>query len=130
MNKIKVKEIIGITPKRIIHFRNLKGYARIYRDIPLSKIEYLENEWHGTNITLLVIAIVLLLIGFFFLLNIFFWFISILFFIPGIILLVKALKQEGHFLINNDKWKFNFKKREHIRIIEEIIQNIYYLQAS
>ena len=50
-------------------------------------------------------------------------------FILGIILLVKALKQKGHFLINNDDWKFEFKRREDMRIIEEIIQNIYYLQS-
>jgi len=127
--KTKKQEIIGLTPKRIIHFQKLKGQARIYRDIPLSKIEYLENEWHGINIIMLVIAIIILIIGISFLLNIYLMILSILFFIPGIILLIKALKQKGHFLINNDEWKFKFKKREHIRIIEEIIKNIYYLQT-
>lgn len=38
-------------------------------------------------------------------------------------------QKQSHFLINNDDWKFEFKRREDIQIIEKIIQNIYYLQS-
>ena len=128
-DKAKLSEIVGVTQKRVFHFQKLKGYDRIYRDIPLSKIKYLENEWHSINIVKLIIAIILIAIGIGLLMNIFLMFFSIIPFIPGIILLIKALKQKGHFLINNNDWKFEFRRREDIRIIEEIIQNIYYLQS-
>ena len=114
-DKTKLSEIVGVTQKRVFHLQKLKGYDRIYRDIPLSKVKYLENKWHSRNIVMLIIAIILIVL--------------IIPFILGIILLVKALKQKGHFLINNDDWKFEFKRREDMRIIEEIIQNIYYLQS-
>lgn len=128
-DKTKLSEIVGVTQKRVFHFQKLKGYDRIYRDIPLSKIKYLENEWHSINILKLIIGIILIVIGIGFLLNRFLMFFSIIPFIPGIILVIKALKQKGHFLINNDDWKFKFRRREDMRIIEEIIQNIYYLQS-
>ena len=38
--------------------------------------------------------------------------------------------QKLNFSINNDDWKFEFKRREDIRIIEEMIKNIYYLQSQ
>ena len=126
----KMEEIVGMTSKRVFHFQQLKGNDRIYRDIPISKVEYLENVWHGYNIKLLVIAIILFIIGFFFLLDRYFWFIAIIFFIAAIILLVKALQNYGYFLINNDEWKFTFGKRADIKTIEEIIQNIYYIQSE
>ena len=128
-DKAKLHEIVGVTQKRVFHFQKLKGYDRIYRDIPLSKIKYLENEWHSINILKLIIGIILIVIGIGFLLNRFLMFFSIIPFIPGIILVIKALKQKGHFLINNNDWKFEFRRRDDIRIIEEIIQNIYYLQS-
>jgi len=128
-DKTELSEIVGVTQKRVFHFQKLKGYNRIYRDIPLSKIKYLENEWHSINILKLIIGIILIVIGIGFLLNMFLMFFSIIPFIPGIILIIKALKQKGHFLINNNDWKFEFRRREDIRIIEEIIQNIYYLQS-
>ena len=128
-DKTKLSEIVGVTQKRVFHFQKLKGYDRIYRDIPLSKVKYLENEWHSINILKLIIGIILIVIGIGFLLNRFLMFFSIIPFIPGIILVIKALKQKGHFLINNNDWKFEFRRREDIRIIEEIIQNIYYLQS-
>ena len=128
-DKTKLSEIVGVTQKRVFHFQKLKGYDRIYRDIPLSKVKYLENEWHSINILKLIIGIILIVIGIGFLLNRFLMFFSIIPFIPGIILVIKALKQKGHFLINNNDWKFEFRRRDDIRIIEEIIQNIYYLQS-
>ena len=43
------------TTKRIFHLQTFKGRTRIYRDIPISKIEYIENFWKdrklGNNIT-------------------------------------------------------------------------------
>ncbi len=70
-DKTKLSEIVGVTQKRVFHFQKLKGYDRIYRDIPLSKIKYLENEWHSINILKLIIGIILIVIGISFLLNMF-----------------------------------------------------------
>ena len=129
-NPNKIKEIVAVTTKRVFHLQQLKGYNRIYRDIPLSKVKYLENVWHGYNIKLLVISIILFIIGIAFIMNLYLWFISIGFFIPAIILLVKALKNYGYFLINNNDWKFTFRRRADVKVIEDIIQNIYFLQAD
>lgn len=128
-DKATLSEMVGVTNKRVFHFQNLKKYDRIYRDIPLSQVKYLENAWHSINILKLILGIILLVIGVGFLLNRFLMFFSIIPFILGIILIIKALKQKGYFLINNDDWKFKFKRREDIQIIEEIIKNIYYLQS-
>jgi len=114
-DKATLSEMVGVTNKRVFHFQNLKGYDRIYRDIPLSQVKYLENAWHSINVLMLIIGIIFIAL--------------IIPFILGIILIVKALKQKGHFLINNDDWKFEFKRKDDIRTIEEIIQNIYYLQS-
>ena len=124
----KMKEVVGMTKKRVFHFQQLKGYDRIYRDIPLSKVKYLETVWHGYNIKLLVVAIILFIIGIVFVTNL--WFVSIGVFIFAIILLVKALKNYGYFLINNDDWKFHFKRRDDLKLVEQIIQDIYYLQSE
>jgi len=128
-DKATLSEMVGVTNKRVFHFQNLKKYDRIYRDIPLSQVKYLENAWHSINLLKLILGIILLVIGVGFLLNRFLMFFSIIPFIPGIILIIKALKQKGYFLINNDDWKFKFKRREDIQNIEEIIKNIYYLQS-
>ena len=125
----KLSEMVGVTNKRVFHFQALKGNDRIYRDIPLSQVKYLENGWHSINILKLIIGIILIAIGIGLLLNIYLIFFSIIPLIPGIILLMKALKQRGYFLINNDDWKFEFTRKENIGYIEEIIQNIYYLQS-
>lgn len=128
-DKATLSEMVGVTNKRVFHFQNLKKYDRIYRDIPLSQVKYLENAWHSINFLKLILGIILLVIGVGFLLNRFLMFFSIIPFIPGIILIIKALKQKGYFLINNDDWKFKFRRREDIQNIEEIIKNIYYLQS-
>ena len=60
----KVKtNILGITNKRVFHFKKLKGYDRIYRDVPLPKISYIENAWHARNLLLLAISTILLIVG-------------------------------------------------------------------
>lgn len=128
-DKRNLSEILGVTNKRVFHFQNLKGYDRIYRDIPLSHVKYLENGWHSINILKLIIGIILILIGVGLLMNIYVMFFSIIPLIPGIILVIKALKQKGYFLINNNDWKFEFTRKENIQYIEEIIQNIYFLQS-
>lgn len=128
-DKATLREMVGVTNKRVFHIQNLKKYDRIYRDIPLSQVKYLENAWHSINLLKLIIGIILIVIGIGLLSNVFTMFVSIILFVIGIILIVKALKQKGHFLINNDDWKFEFKRKDDIRTIEEIIQNIYYLQS-
>lgn len=97
------RNVLGVTQKRVFHFRSLKGFERTYRDVPLSNILYLENAWHDRNLILLVL---------------------------GMIFLVKGLKQYGSFLINNDEWKFHFKRKEDIKKIEEIIQEIYFIKGE
>lgn len=129
-DKTKLSEVVGVTKKRVFHFQNLKGYDRIYRDIPLVHVKYLENEWHSIHILKLILGIIFIVIGIGLLMSLFFLFFWIIPFIIGIILIKKALKQKGHFLINNNDWKFEFRRREDIRIIEEMIKNIYYLQSQ
>ena len=128
-DKTKLSEVVGVTNKRVFHFQNLKKHDSIYRDIPLSQVQYLENAWHSINILLLIIGLIFIVIGIGLLSNRYLMFFSIIPFIPGIILIIKALKHKGYFLINNDDWKFEFRRREDIRIIEEMIKNIYYLQS-
>ena len=126
-----LKDIVGVTEKRVFHFRNLKGYDLIYRDIPLTQVKYLENAWHSINIVKLIIAIILIIIGVGLIFTPWlFYFIAPILLIVGIILLVKALKQNGYFLINGDDWKFEFRKRDNIKTIEKIIQEIYYLIST
>ncbi|MHA1148020.1 MAG: hypothetical protein ACTSR8_07210 [Promethearchaeota archaeon] len=121
--KIK-SNILGVTKNRIFHFTNLKGYDRIYREIPVDKITYIENQWHDKNKILLAIGAILLLVGFIAL----FFIIGIVFLIAGIILIVKSMKQYGLLTINNEDWTFKFYDREAIRQIEVLIENFYNLE--
>jgi len=131
-----VKNILGITEQRVFHYKSYKKRERFYRDIPLFKIKYLENAWKDINLALVIIgAILCLLGGFFFLLfminlmynNILPLFVAVPLIIIGIILLIKGLKQRGYLLINNEKWKFEFRKQSDINKIEEFIRKIYSL---
>ncbi len=129
----KVKEnILGITNKRIFHFKKLKGYDRIYRDVPLSKISYIENAWHARNLILLVISAIFLIIGLGILVTP--GFIGPIIGTPlmliGLIFLLKGLKQYGYLMINGEDWKFNFNRKEDIKSIEKFIQEIYFIKSE
>lgn len=128
------RNVLGVTQKRVFHFRSLKGFERTYRDVPLSNILYLENAWYDRNLILLVLGMIFLISGVI-LLSTFMQFIglqiiSLVLIVIGIIFLVKGLKQYGSFLINNDEWKFHFKRKEDIKKIEEIIQEIYFIKGE
>ena len=129
----KVKEnILGITNKRVFHFKKLKGYDRIYRDVPLSKISYIENAWHARNLMLLVISAIILIIGLsvMFTIGYFVFMIGTLLIVIGLIILLKGLKQYGYLMINGEDWKFNFNRKEDIKSIEKFIQEIYFIKSE
>ncbi len=129
----KVKEnILGITNKRVFHFKKLKGYDRIYRDVPLSKISYIENAWHARNLMLLVISAIILIIGLsvMFTIGYFVFMIGTLLIVIGLIILLKGLKQYGYLMINGEDWKFNFGRKEDIKSIEKFIQEIYFIKSE
>lgn len=129
----KVKEnVLGITNKRVFHFKKLKGHDRIYRDVALTKISYLENAWHNRNLLFLVVGAILLIIGlsFLFMLYPFYIFIGIILVIPGIILIMKGLKQFGYLLINGEDWRFNFYSKEDINSIENFIREVYFITSE
>ncbi|MBA7686890.1 hypothetical protein ES703_95350 [subsurface metagenome] len=129
----KVKEnVLGITNKRIFHFKKLKGYDRIYRDVPLEKISYIENAWHARNKLLLILGTVLLMVGISLSFNLYLlvYLIGPILIIIGIILLVKGLKQYGYLMINGEDWKFNFNSREDIVSIENFIKEVYFIKSD
>ena len=115
----------------------MKKNDRIYRDIPLQKVSYIENQWHDRRIILLIIGAILLLFGIIMVILSFFvryttaltsfLIIGIIAMIPSIILLIKGLKQYGYLLINNEDWKFQLFRKEDINQIEHFIQYIYSL---
>ncbi len=125
--KIKVN-VLGITNKRVFHFKKLKGYDRIYRDVPLAKVSYIENAWHARNLILLSLGAILFVIGLSLAFtSIFTLIIGLLLLVIGIILVIKGLKQYGYIMINGEDWKFTFSKREDIKTIEEFIREIYFI---
>ncbi len=129
----KVKQnILGITNKRIFHFKKLKGYDRIYRDIPLTKISYIENAWHARNKLFLILGAIFLTVGIALSVNLstLVYLIGPILIIIGIVLLVKGLKQYGYIMINGDDWKFHFNRRDDIRKIEEFIQEVYFIKVD
>jgi len=129
----KVKEnVLGITNKRIFHFKKLKGYDRIYRDVPLEKISYIENAWHARNILFLILGAIFLIVGIGLSVNLYtlIYMIGPILIIVGIISLVKGLKQYGYLMINGEDWKFRFKRKEDINKIEEFIREIYYIKSE
>ncbi|KKN08933.1 hypothetical protein LCGC14_1051590 [marine sediment metagenome] len=129
----KVKEnILGITNKRVFHFKKLKGYDRIYRDVPLSKISYIENAWHARNLILLVISAIFLIIGLGILVTPGFVgpIIGTPLMLIGLVFLLKGLKQYGYLMINGEDWKFNFNRKEDIKSIEKFIQEIYFIKSE
>ncbi|MFX1243244.1 MAG: PH domain-containing protein [Promethearchaeota archaeon] len=113
--KLKVSRL-GVTNKRVFHYKKLKGYDREYRDIPLEKISYIETAWHNRNLLLLILSVI--------------FFATIALFIVGIILLVKGLKQYGYLIINGDDWKFHFKHKEDVSKIEEFIREVYFIKSQ
>jgi len=126
----KVKEnILGITNKRVFHFTKLKGYDRIYRDVPLEKISYIENAWHARNTLLLVIGTIFFIVGLGLCFNLItlVYMIGPILFLIGIILLIKGLKQYGYLMINGEDWKFNFNSKEDIDSIEGFIREVYFI---
>ena len=129
----KVKEnILGITNKRVFHFKKLKGYDRVYRDMPLSKISYIENAWHARNLLLLVISAIFLIIGLIIMVSSGYIgpIIGTLIMLIGLIILLKGLKQYGYLMINGEDWKFNFNRKEDIKSIEKFIQEIYFIKSE
>lgn len=133
VTKKKVKEnILGITNKRVFHFKKLKGYDRIYRDIPLEKVSYIENAWHSRNILLLILGAIFLIIGIGLSVNLYTLILIIgpILIIIGIILLLKGLKQYGYLMINGEDWKFHFNSREDIESIESFIKEVYFIKAE
>ena len=64
-NNSKTKtNILGCTNKRVFHYRELRRFTRVYRDIPLHKISYIENVWHSRNLVLLILGIISIICGF------------------------------------------------------------------
>ncbi len=127
----KVKEnILGITNKRIFHFKKLKGYDRIYRDVPLEKIAYIENAWHNRNALLLILGAIFLIVGIGLCFNLYtlIYLVGPILLIVGIVLLVKGLKQYGYLMINGEDWKFYFNRREDIASIENFIKEVYFIK--
>jgi len=129
----KVKEnILGITNKRAFHFKKLKGYDRIYRDIPLEKISYIENAWHARNLLFLILSAIFLIIGIPSIIS--FYGLVLLFgpilVIAGIILLLKGLKQYGYLMINGEDWKFKFNRKDDIDSIESFIKEVYFIKTE
>ena len=131
--KKKVKEnILGITNKRVFHFKKLKGYDRIYRDVPLEKISYIENAWHARNILLLVLGAIILIVG----IGLCFNYVTLIFMVGpillfiGIALLAKGLKQYGYLMINGEDWKFHFNRKEDISSIEDFIREVYFIKSD
>ncbi len=131
-----IKNVLGVTEKRVFHYRSYKKRERFYRDIPLFKIKHLENVWKDMNLALVIVgAIVCLLGGLFVLLfmfnliyvNILPLFFAVPLIILGIILVIKGLKQHGYLLINDEKWKFEFRKQSDINKIEDFIRQVYIL---
>ncbi|MFX1281495.1 MAG: hypothetical protein ACFFA3_19255, partial [Promethearchaeota archaeon] len=126
----KTKEnILGITNKRIFHFKKLKGYDRIYRDIPLEKISYIENAWHARNLVFLILGAIFMIVGLGLSFNLYtlVYAIAPILAIIGIVLFVKGLKQYGYLMINGEDWKFHFNKREDIASIEEFVKEVYFI---
>jgi hypothetical protein len=123
MIKTKVNRL-GITNKRVFQYTKLKGNNRIYKDIPLKEISYIENVWHARNILFLILGIIILIIGLITLI----YLIGILFFILGIVLIVKGAKCYGYLMINGDDWKFCFNKTEDIIKIEQFIREVYFIK--
>ena len=129
----KAKEnILGITNKRVFHFKKLKGYDRVYRDVPLEKISYIENAWHARNILFLILGAIFLIVGIGLSVNLYIliYMIGPILIIVGIISLVKGLKQYGYLMINGEDWKFRFKRKEDINKIEEFIREIYFIKGE
>ncbi len=127
----KVKNnILGITNKRVFHFKKLNGYDRAYRDIPLEKLSYIENAWHSRNRLLLVLSAILLIIGIG--LTIYYYtqeiFVGPVLIIIGIISLLKGMKQYGYLMINGEDWKFQFNRKDDIDSIESFIKEVYFIK--
>ena len=129
----KVKEnVLGITNKRVFHFKKLKGYDRIYRDVPLEKISYIENAWHARNILFLILGAIFLIVGIGLSVNLYLliYMIGPILLIIGIVLVVKGLKQYGYLMINGEDWKFHFNRMEDITKIEEFIREVYFIKSQ
>ena len=111
----------------------LKGFSREYRDIPPSKISYLENVLQDRNLLFLVLGVIFFISGiiplFTYMQFVGLPIIGLILIVIGIIFLIKGLKQNGSFLINKDEWKFHFNKKD-IKTIEEIIQKIYFIKEG
>jgi hypothetical protein len=129
--KVKVNKL-GVTNRRVFHYKKLKGYDREYRDIPLEKISYLENAWHARNLLLLVLSGIFLIVGIGLTVNLYtlIYLIGPILLFAGIILLAKGLKQYGYIMINGDDWKFHFKHKEDISKIEEFIREVYFIKSE
>lgn len=124
-------DLLGFTQYRVFLFRKLKGRNRVYQDVPLDKIAYLEHSWKSRNTFLLVLGSIVIGIGLLFsLISLFFFIIFGIFIIIGIILVIKGSKQRGYFLINDEKWKFNLRRKDTLEKIEEFIRKIYFAKTS
>jgi hypothetical protein len=134
------KNVLGVTKRRIFHF---KRYKRdwTYRDIPLRKINRIENGWHGKSIPLLILGSIGIL-GVIFLLfmsynpylnfyspgsSMFFFIGAVILFFISIYVIFKGAKEYGYILINNSKWKFDFNKSLEISKIQKMIRVVYSL---
>ena len=116
-------DYLGFTQKRVYHLRKLKRSNRIYRDIPLTEISYLETGWHDKNAALIIVGVLLLVVGLMLI-----PFILGLVSMIGIVLIIKGLKQYGYLMINSEAWFFKFKKWSDINKIEEFIRIIYFAE--
>ena len=137
----KIGDLV-LTTRRIIEFTHFKNNIE-YRDIPLDKISYIEHEWQGRRMALIIIGAILIAIGailiIYDLTNIYSYSFNTIFSLPiyfllgmislaiGIPLLIIGLKQYGYLLINNKEWKFIFKEEEGINFVKNFIKQVYFL---
>ena len=60
----KVRENkLGITSKRVFHFQTFKKQKRVYRDIPINAVKYLENQWNDKNLLKVIIGVIVIAIA-------------------------------------------------------------------
>ncbi len=110
----------GLTEKSLFQFQSLNGYARIYHEIPLSKISYIRSSWYDRDQRKLVIGVALLLLG----MMTFYLIVGFAFIFLGLYYILKGWKHGGLFVVNDKKWKYKFYEKASIHLIEDLIKKV------
>ncbi len=124
--KIIRSDHFGLTEKRLFHIQNLSHYARIYTEIPLSKISYIKNSWYDRDEKKFVIGVTFLLLG----MLTFYLTVGFAFIFLGLYYILRGLKHGGLFIVNDKKWKYKFYEKASIHLIEDLIKKIYSVVGS